>query len=124
MGMSVAAPTAPPAITASKDAATAAFMTQAVQRQRQLLGNAATAPANGRVLSSRVVPLQLPPGSVSLTSRAPAIPLPGIAPAAGPDRNAPIDISQKMLNALDKYMAVQKQSTAARGAQVDLSVSP
>jgi hypothetical protein len=36
----------------------------------------------------------------------------------------PVDISQKMLDALDKYTSLQKQNTAARGAQVDLSVSP
>jgi len=120
LGMSVGASTQPPAITVSKDAAATAFLTQAAQRQRQLLGSAAPPPEGGRVLSSQVVPLQLPPGSVSLMSRASAI-----SPAAGgPNPNAPVDISQKMLDALDKYMALQKQGTAARGAQVDLSVSP
>ncbi len=122
MGMSVAAPPPAPSL-ASKDAASTAFLAQAAERQRQLLGSGAAAPANGRALSSRVVPLQLPPGSISLTSRAPA--LPAVAPAAGgPPGNGPVDISQKMLDALDKYMAFQKQNAAGRGAQVDLSVSP
>jgi hypothetical protein len=76
-------------------------------------------------MSSRVVPLQLPPGSLAQMSYAPASALPAVAPAAGaPPSSGPVDISQKMLNALDKYMAFQKQSTAARGARVDLSVSP
>ena len=123
LGMSVAASAPPPPIAVSKDAATNAFLTQAAERQRQLLGSAAAPPANGRVLSSRVVPLQLPPGSLALT--APPSALPAVAPAAGgPPNNGPIDISQKMLDALDKYMALQKQNAAARGAQVDVSVSP
>lgn len=125
VGMSVAAPATPPAIAVSKDAATTAFLTQAAERQRQLLGSAAAAPQNGRVLSSQVVPLQLPPGSVSLMSRAPTSALSTVAPAAGgPNPNVPVDISQKMLDALDKYTALHKQNAGARGAQVDLSVSP
>ena len=131
IGMSVAASAAPP-ITVSKDAAATAFLTQAAERQRQLLGAAAATAANGRVLSAQPVPLQLPPGSISFMSRprttlasvAPS-PLPAVAPAAGaPPGNGPVDISQKMMDALDKYVALQKQTAAvrdARGAQVDLS---
>jgi hypothetical protein len=129
--MSAAAPVATAPITVSKDAAAAAFLAQAAERQRQLLGSAATS-ANGRLLSSQPVPLQLPPGSVALTSRpratlasVPASPLPAVAPAAGmPPTGEPIDISQKMLEALDKYVALQKQNAAARdarGTQVDVS---
>lgn len=125
VGMSVAASAPPPAIAVSKDAAATAFLSQAAGRQRQMLGAAAAPPNNGRVMSSRVVPLQLPPGSLAQMSYASASALPAVAPAAGvPPNNGPVDISQKMLNALDKYMAFQKQNTAARGAQVDLSVSP
>ncbi|MGH7124194.1 MAG: hypothetical protein ACREFI_07465, partial [Stellaceae bacterium] len=77
------------------------------------------------VLSSRVVPLQLPPGSLAQMSQASASTLPIVAPAAGGSPpSGPIDISQKMQDALDKYVALQKQNTAARGAQVDVSVSP
>jgi hypothetical protein len=126
LGMSLGgAPTAASsAITVSKDGATNAFLAQAAERQRQMLGAAAAPPSNGRVLTSHVVPLQLPPGSVSLT-RAPATALPAVAPAAGgTPSTGPVDISQKMMDALDKYMALQKQTTAARGAQVDVSVSP
>lgn len=128
IGMSVGAPTVAPAITVMRDTVANAFLTQAAERQRQMLGAGASAPAqNGRVLSSQPVPLQLPPGSLSFMSRpsatlasAPPSPLPAVAPAAG----GPVDISQKMLNALDKYVALQKQNTAnrdARGAQVDVS---
>jgi hypothetical protein len=122
VGMSFAGSAPPPAIAVSKDAAATAFMTQAAERQRQLLGaGTAPPPANGRALSSRVVPLQVPPGSLPQMSSA----LPAVAPAAGgPTSRGPVDISQKMLDALDKYVALQKQNTAARGGQVDLSVSP
>jgi hypothetical protein len=134
VGMSVAAPmTAPaPAATASKDPATDAFLAQNAQRQRQLLGSAGPQAPTGRVPSSQPVPLQLPPGSVSFMSRpratlasAPATPLPAVAPmAGGPATTGPVDISQKMLDALDKYVAIQTQNAAnrnARGAQVDVS---
>ena len=126
LGMSVAAPVAAAATTASKDAATNAFLAQAGERQRQLLGSSAPA-STDRVLNSRPVPLQLPPGSGALLARpvaklatAPASPLPAVAPAAG----GPVDISQKMLDALDKYVALQKQDPALpdlRGTQVDVS---
>lgn len=127
LGMSVAAPVAAAATTASKDAATNAFLAQASERQRQLLGSSAPPASTDRVLSSRPVPLQLPPGSVALMARpaaklatAPASSLPAVAPAGG----GPVDISQKMLDALDKYVALQKQNAAlpeARGTQVDMS---
>jgi hypothetical protein len=127
LGMSVAAPIAATATTASKGAATNAFLAQAAERQRQLLGNPAPPASTGRVLNSRPVPLQLPPGSVALIARpaaavatAPASPLSAVAPAAG----GPIDISQKMLDALDKYVAFHKQNAAlqdARGTQLDVS---
>ena len=124
VGMSVAAPAAAPApaATASKDSAADAFLALNAQRQRQLLGSAAPPAPTGRVLSSRPVPLQLPPGAVALMSRptAPASALPAVAPAAG----GPVDVSQKMLDALDKYAALRKQNADfqdARGAQVDVS---
>lgn len=64
MGMSVAASAPAPAIATSKDSPTNAFLTQAAERQRQLLGSAAaTTPSGGRVLSLRGVPLPLPPGA-------------------------------------------------------------
>jgi len=130
VGMSVAAPTAAAAptgtTTASKDA-TNAFLAQAADRQRQLLGSPAPPATTGRVLNSRPVPLVLPPGSVGLVARpgamvptVPAGPLPAVAPAAG----GPIDISRKMLDALDKYVALQKQNATlqdVRGARVDVS---
>ena len=46
--------------------------------------------------------------------------LPAVAPSAGAQAaSGPVDISQKMMDALDKYMAIQKQATAARGTQLD-----
>jgi hypothetical protein len=132
VGMSVAAPMTAPAATASKDPATDAFLAQNAQRQRQLLGSAGPQAPTGRVLSSQPVPLQLPSGSISFMSRpratlasASATSLPAVAPLAGGPATAwPVDISQKMLDALDKYVAIQTQNTAnrdARGAQVDVS---
>ncbi|MGH7122866.1 MAG: hypothetical protein ACREFI_00740, partial [Stellaceae bacterium] len=53
MGMSVAASGPPTAIAGSKDTAANAFLAQAAERQRQMLGAAAAPPAKGRVLSSR-----------------------------------------------------------------------
>ena len=130
VGMSLARPTAAAApagtTTASKDA-TNAFLAQAADRQRRLLGSPAPPATTGRVLNSRPVPLVLPPGSVGLMAKpaamvptVPAGPLPAVAPAAG----GPIDISRKMLDALDKYVALQKQNATlqdVRGAQVDVS---
>ncbi|HKX11350.1 MAG TPA: hypothetical protein VJN67_24325 [Stellaceae bacterium] len=125
MGMSVAAQAPAPAVTTSKDSPANAFLTQAAERQRQLLGSAATTPSGGRVLSARGVPLQLPPGALAQMSRPSMTVLPAVAPAAGaPPTSGPVDISQKMMDALDKYMAIQKQATAARGTQIDTSVSP
>ena len=126
MGMSVATPATAPAVTASKDSPTNAFLAQAADRQRQLLGSAAaTPPSGGRVLSSRGVPLQLPPGALAQMSRPQMTVLPAVAPTAGaPAPSGPVDVSQKMLDALDKYMALQKQAGAARGTQIDTSVSP
>jgi hypothetical protein len=126
VGMSVAAPTAASATTAAKDAGNA-FLAQATERQHQLLGSSPPPAQTGRVLNSRPVPLQLPPGSVALMARRPATlatptagPLPAVAPAAG----GPIDVSQKMLDALDKYAALRKQNSALqdpRGTQLDVS---
>jgi hypothetical protein len=127
MGMSVGAPAPAPAsaIAASKDAATNAFLNQAADRQRQLLGSAAVPPSGGRVWTSQVVPLHLPPGSLAQMTRPTAGALAAVAPAAGaPNPSGPVDISQKMLNALDKYMAFQRQAQTARGTQLDTSVSP
>ena len=51
--------------------------------------------------------------------------LPAVAPSAGAQAaSGPVDISQKMMDALDKYMAFQKQAGATRGTQIDTSVSP
>jgi len=124
VGMSVAAPMRAPV---SKNTAADAFLAQNTERQRQLLGGAAPPAPNGRVLNSRPVPLQLPPGSVALMSRPTATlaSVPTTAPpAAIPAAGGPVDISQKMLDALDKYVALQKQNAAfqdPRGAQVDVS---
>jgi hypothetical protein len=83
----------------------------------------------GRALSNRVVPLQgiaVPPGL--LRAGAPAAFRPAgtddsHAPATLPS-NPPIDISQQMMDALDKYTRLQQQrdakADAGRGAQLDV----
>ena len=45
-------------------------------------------------------------------------PLPGSPPAAALPQNAPVDVPQRMLEALDKYTQMQQQP---RGGQVDVS---
>lgn len=125
MGMSVAASSPAPPIVASKDSPTNTFLIEAAERQRQLLGSAAPPPPGGRVLSSRGVPLQLPPGALAQMSRPQMTVLPAVAPSAGsPAASGPVDISQKMMDALDKYVALQKHTAAARGTRIDTSVSP
>jgi hypothetical protein len=114
------------AVAAPRDAA-GAFLTQATERQHQLLGSSLPPASTGRVLNSRPVPLQLPPGSVGLMARpaatltsVPPSRLPAVAPAAG----GPVDVSQKMLDALDKYAALQRQNSTRqdpRGTQLDVS---
>jgi hypothetical protein len=79
--------------------------------------------ADARQLSSRVVPLQtslpvVPTRPVAAAAYAPK-------PAAGPSGEAPVDISQRMLTALDKYMRLQQEKgglgAAPRGGQLDVS---
>lgn len=108
IGMSVA-----PAST--QETAAQAFLAQQAERRRRLYGAGAAAPAaNGRTLSSQPVPLAVPPGSL--------MPQPRLTPASA---SAPIDISQKMLDALDKYAALQRQREGARGERgSQLDVAP
>ena len=80
------------------------FLAQAAARQRQLLQGGGAA----RTLAAQPVPLALMGGA-----------LPAAQPAA-----PPIDIPQRMLDALDKYAALQRQRNGpggARGTRVDLS---
>ncbi|HUN48171.1 MAG TPA: hypothetical protein VMU85_16690 [Stellaceae bacterium] len=129
---------APPA--ASKDPAET-FRNEMAQRQRALQQRPAT--DNGRTLASRPVPLDIPAGALSgappqprvIKVMAPTAPASPQAPssagdpttsgsAAAPPSGQPIEISQKMLNALDKYMALQQvqgAGNAGRGAQLDVS---
>ena len=126
---------------ASGSAATAADTFRKEYAQRELPLQQRTA-VDGRVLNVRPVPLDLPAGALSSAPPAPKV-IRVMAPTASsagssagaaassagndastPAPGQPIEISQKMLNALDKYMALQKAQAAgdaARGVQVDVS---
>lgn len=109
IGMSV-----PPASTQATAAQT--FLTQQAERRRQLYGTGTgTAPQaeSGRTLTAQPIPLSIPPGSLT--------PQPRLTPiSASAAASAPVDISQKMLDALDKYAALHRQRDA-RGAQIDVA---
>jgi hypothetical protein len=108
-----------PAMPSAAEAADprAAFLARASALHREVAGNNEALP--GRALSNKVVPLQVQgialPASV-LRASAGVVALPS---------NKPIDISQQMMDALDKYTRLQQQRDAKRdgerGAQVDLS---
>jgi len=130
-----------------------AFLAQSAASQRRLLGPAAAAGARGsmgaataRPLNNTPVPLQLPPipgfaqGRPMRSSMAaattvaaaamPAQPVPTALPAstagnAAPPSNPPVEISQRMLDALDKYARMQQdrsgQPAADRGGRIDVS---
>lgn len=125
VGMTVPAPAALAASTAQRGAEQA-FLVQAAERKRQVFG--ANAPAEtGRILNPQPVPLQLPSGVTGLKLMRPGALVSAASVSAAPAAPAsagPVDISQKMLDALDKYVAMQRQSTAGRserGGQIDLS---
>jgi hypothetical protein len=86
-----------------------AFFQKAAQRQ-SLTGRTITAP----------IPLQLTGQALPGTARPPApTPLPASPLPAG-GQNGPIDVPQRMLDALDKYMQLQQQKPP-RGGEVDLA---
>lgn len=129
-GAATGAIAAPPAAAsaAGKDPVEA-FRSEFAQRERPFQQRPAT--ENGRVLTSQPIPLQIPPGVLSTMAPQPraikVMASPSTTPAATtadtpvampPPDGRPIEISQKMLQALDKYMALQP---AQRGAQVDVS---
>lgn len=135
----ISAPPAPAAGSAPKDA-TDTFRAEYEQRMRPLQQRPAT--ENGRVLTSQPIPLQIPPGALNTmlppprvikvmaptTTPATTTPAAQATPSAttttsAPPSGEPIEVSRKMMDALDKYMALQKSSGAAapRGAQVDVS---
>ena len=121
----------PPGMLSAVDPADprAAFLARASALHRQFADDDRQLP--GRALSSKVVPLQgiaLPPSLLRPI-------VPAAARATGPvgadtgagtvPSNPPINISQQMMEALDKYARLQQQRDtkrdAGRGAQVDLS---
>lgn len=126
VGTSVsAAPPTSPAASAPANPAQA-FLAQQAERRRQLYGSgSAPSAANGRVLSPQPVPLSIPPGSLPPQGRptpvsfVAATPTPAQTPAAGP-----LDVSRKMIEALDKYALLQRQregTAVLRGSQVDVA---
>lgn len=130
----------------SLDPAVKTFLAQQAAQQRAV--QQGSAPSGDRTLTTRPIPLELPPGALSAAPRprAPYSPVsqigpitrPGVTPSAQtapsnpapPDSSpsvpavpgaGPVDISQQMMDGLDKYIALQKQRDGARGAQLNLS---
>jgi hypothetical protein len=121
-GKAAAAPTAP----SSADPAAKAFLAQTAERERELYRSAGTPGDNGRILNSQPVPLVVPPGALPNGGRprlmpgAASVPSPSAAATAPPSPDTPVDVSQKMLDALDKYTALEKQRANQKlGSQVD-----
>jgi hypothetical protein len=120
----------PPSMAATPEAADprAAFLARTSALHRQFAPDGGQLP--GRALSNKVVPLQgiaLPAGL--LRAGAAATAARAASPAGNADggavpNNPPIDISQQMMEALDKYARMQQQRDvkrdASRGNQVDL----
>ncbi len=77
--------------------------------------------------TTALVPLTLPAGTLpagrALNAPAPTVPATaaGATPAQPPAAGAPLDVSQKMLDALDKYMKLEQERKAAT-PQVDLAL--
>jgi len=122
IGMAASAPMPVATSIASTPASSAAqaFLAQAAERKRQFFGSSGPTDA-GRILNPQPVPLQLPPGALGLNARQRGVLLSAAASATQPASKDPIDLSQKMADALDKYIALQKQNTSARGSQLDLN---
>ena len=106
-----------------EDAASRAFLEQTAARTRELYRQRGTPTDGGRVLNPEPVPLMVPPGALPNGGR------PRLQPTASPNAGTggtppapgePLDLSQKMLEALDKYMALQKPGEP-RGGQVDVT---
>jgi hypothetical protein len=127
--------------TSGGSATTQAFLSETADRERQLYrGGVPT--DNGRILHPRPVPLMVPPGALpnggqprlqpavatvpaTVSPAAPAAVTPAAQSAAPvttppPNPGTPVDISQKMADALDKYMALQQQNQG-RGGQVNIA---
>lgn len=120
-------PRMPPAAEAADPRA--AFLARTSALHREIAGNNEALP--GRALSNKVVPLQgiaLPAAVLRASATKPAAPVGAAATSTLPS-NPPINISQQMMDALDKYSRLQQQRDAqrdsgrdaSRGGQVDLS---
>jgi hypothetical protein len=117
----------PPAATKA-DPTSKAFLAETAQRERQLYRSTGAPTDSGRVLNSQPVALMVPPGALPNGGRPRLMPASAVVPstgatAAAPDPNTPVDISQKMLDALDKYAALQRQQNenGGRGSQVNVT---
>jgi len=117
---------APPSMPAASEVVDprAAFLARTSALHRQLAPDNGQLP--GRALSNKVVPLQgiaLPAGLLRANAARAASPG-GTADGAAAPTSPPIDISQQMMEALDKYARMQQQRDvkrdASRGNQVDL----
>ena len=121
-----------PALPVAADAdPRAAFLARTSALHRQLAADNGQLP--GRALSNKVVPLQgiaLPPGLLRASApggvrAAGAMGAADISAVPGLPSNPPTDISQQMMDALDKYTRLQQQRDAnhgaGRGTQVDFA---
>ncbi len=117
---------APPSMPAASEVADprAAFLARTSALHRQFAPDNGQLP--GRALSNKVVPLQgiaLPAGLLRANAARASSPG-GTADGAAAPTSPPIDISQQMMEALDKYARMQQQRDvkrdASRGNQVDL----
>jgi hypothetical protein len=123
-----AAAAQPPAPTKA-DPTSKAFLAETAQRERQLYRSTGVPTDNGRVLNSQPVALMVPPGALPNGGRPRLMPASAVVPstgatAAAPDPNTPVDISQKMLDALDKYAALQRQQSENEGRGSQVNVTP
>jgi hypothetical protein len=94
-GIALPPPSAPAAAPAAQDGAARDFLAHNAMLERQISAGSRGAPATSPI------PLVLPPGSLT--------PPRATAAASSGSLGGPIDISHKMLDALDKYMRLEQE---------------
>jgi hypothetical protein len=103
----------PPPSAAPQNSAAQDLINHNAATERQITAGARAAPAR-----TAPVPLVLPAGTLPPARVTPA-PIPPIPPIptsnAAPSGGVPIDVSQKMLDALDKYMRLEQDRKAKSG---------
>jgi hypothetical protein len=108
-------PLSPP-IAAGEKSPEAAFLAQTAAQNAILQRSLAGEHAAARPITAPI-PLQLTGSGLPLAPRRPAVAgTPPVTPAPAAPENPPREISQRMLEALDKYMQLRQQ----RGSTIDL----